>query len=142
MLQRGDADLAFVQGGIDLPRELLSTKLDIGEQRLDSLYRPWIVSEASERELDLIDFEALFLARPDWELLFPDGVHPFTDLGRQMMADEAVAAFCRYVPEPTVGLPHAFGWLAFLFGLRQRGSGGRRSLPVLGRTGRGDSRGS
>jgi lysophospholipase L1-like esterase len=108
--------------GVPTPLQPITDKLAAGEDRLANYYRPWIKSEAAVRELPLVDFFDLFVSQPGWEVLFPDGVHPFTEEGGLMMADEVTTAICyQVVPEPSGALSLATGALG-LAGLAARRS--------------------
>jgi lysophospholipase L1-like esterase len=122
ILDRLEAAEITVIMGLPTPLQPITDHLATGENRLANYYRPWIESEAAARELPIVDFFDLFVSQPGWEVLFPDGVHPFTEDGAHMMATEATAAICyQVVPEPSGALSLSVGALG-LAGLAARRS--------------------
>jgi lysophospholipase L1-like esterase len=112
ILDRLEAAEITVIMGLPTPLQPITDYLATGEDRLANYYRPWIESEAAARELPVVDFFDLFVSQPGWEVLFPDGVHPFTEDGAHMMATEAATAICyQVVPEPSGALSLAVGAL-------------------------------
>jgi len=120
ILDRLEAAEISVILGIPTPLQPLTDQLATGEDHLVNYYRPWIESEAAARGLPIVDFFDLFISQPGWEVLFPDGVHPYTEDGAHMMAAEATAEICiRSLPEPSAACSLLVGALG-LAGLAAR----------------------